>query len=159
MEKGLGVPRNLDVDNNVDPIKKSGEGTIEKSSDNDGDNISDEYWHYYAPNFFENEEVVIEINLYNLDNDVIMSEERVFYLNNPPTIGAVLATNNVDTTNGNWTKKGTYEVRVKARDQYGAESEWSDPLIVSMPKIKSIKVFNPWVSRLIEHFPILELLI
>jgi hypothetical protein len=58
-----------------------------------------------------------------------------------------------------WNEEGTYEVRVKARDVYGAESEWSDPLIVSMPKIKLIDDFNHWLFRLIQHFPILELLL
>ena len=35
-----------------------------------------------------------------------------------------------------WEKQGTYTVRVKARDIYGKESPWSDPLEVSMPKTK-----------------------
>jgi len=58
-----------------------------------------------------------------------------------------------------WAERGTYEVRVKAMDQYGAESEWSDPLAVTMPKNKSFNEFNPWLFRLIQRFPILELLI
>ena len=33
-----------------------------------------------------------------------------------------------------WNEKGTYQVRVKAEDEHGAESLWSDPLTVSMPK-------------------------
>ena len=33
-----------------------------------------------------------------------------------------------------WEKKGTYEIRVKARDSHGATSPWSDPLTVTMPK-------------------------
>ncbi|MEA2054389.1 MAG: hypothetical protein U9O96_04650 [Candidatus Thermoplasmatota archaeon] len=33
-----------------------------------------------------------------------------------------------------WIKDGNYNIRVKAKDEYGAESEWSDPLSVSMPK-------------------------
>jgi hypothetical protein len=33
-----------------------------------------------------------------------------------------------------WRKKGTYSIRVKAKDINDAESEWSDPLVVSMPK-------------------------
>ncbi len=70
-----------------------------------------------------------------------------------PTTGTYLSAEH------NWTQEGTYEVRVKARDQYGAESEWSDPLVVSMPKTKSINDFNPWILRLIQRFPILELLI
>jgi len=59
----------------------------------------------------------------------------------------------------NWTEEGTYEVHVKAMDMYGCEGEWSDPLVVSMPKTKSINDFNPWIIRLIQRFPILELLI
>jgi hypothetical protein len=58
-----------------------------------------------------------------------------------------------------WVEEGTYEVRVKARDVYGSESDWSDPLVVSMPKNKSINDFNPWLIRLIQRFPILEFLL
>ncbi len=32
-----------------------------------------------------------------------------------------------------WNEQNTYEIKVKAVDQYGAESEWSNPLLVSMP--------------------------
>ena len=35
-----------------------------------------------------------------------------------------------------WSGQGEYQIRVKARDIYGFESEWSDPLTVSMPKSK-----------------------
>ena len=35
--------------------------------------------------------------------------------------------------NHSWNKKGNYEIKVKARDIYGRESEWSDPLPVKMP--------------------------
>ena len=38
----------------------------------------------------------------------------------------------------NWTVEDDYEIRVKARDEHGSESEWSDPLSVSMPKTKYI---------------------
>ena len=33
-----------------------------------------------------------------------------------------------------WDEQGNYEIKVKAKDEYGAESDWSDPLPVSMPK-------------------------
>jgi hypothetical protein len=33
-----------------------------------------------------------------------------------------------------WAEKGTYEIKVKAKDTYGDESDWSDPLSVTMPK-------------------------
>jgi choloylglycine hydrolase len=91
------------------------------------------------------------------DNDLIM------YLFNwgdgtnsewimPSRFGSIKATHN-------WTERGDYEVRVKAMDQYGAESDWSDPLVVSMPKNKTINDFNPWLLRLIQRFPILEILL
>ncbi len=55
-----------------------------------------------------------------------------------------------------WDKNGEYSIKVKAKDEFGHESEWSDPLIVSMPKTISIKKFNPWLLRLIQRFPNLE---
>jgi hypothetical protein len=32
-----------------------------------------------------------------------------------------------------WNEQGTYSVKVKAKDSYDIESQWSDPLVVSMP--------------------------
>jgi len=43
-----------------------------------------------------------------------------------------------------WNTKGTYSIKVKAKDMNSAESDWSDPLSVSMPKYKLndiIKIF------------------
>ena len=37
-----------------------------------------------------------------------------------------------------WDEKGDYQVKVKSRDRCYAESPWSDPLTVSMPKNKAI---------------------
>jgi len=37
------------------------------------------------------------------------------------------------TTSHTWTQQGNYDIRVKARDTSGLESEWSYPLPVSMP--------------------------
>ncbi len=52
-----------------------------------------------------------------------------------------------------WKERGTYEVRVKARDEYGAESEWSDSLEVTMPKNK-LNIFSlPLFSWLFERLP------
>lgn len=58
-----------------------------------------------------------------------------------------------------WDTEGFYNIKVKARDFYGAESEWSDERLCILPKIKSINVFNPWIIRLIERSPILEFLL
>jgi hypothetical protein len=57
-----------------------------------------------------------------------------------------------------WSKEGTYDIKVKAKDDKGLESEWSDPLVVSIIKNKSINDFNSWLLRLIQRFPILEFL-
>ena len=40
-------------------------------------------------------------------------------------------------TSNSWDEKGTYLVRVKAKDSQGAESEWSDPLNVAISKSKN----------------------
>jgi hypothetical protein len=57
-----------------------------------------------------------------------------------------------------WEKTGDYIARAKAKDINEIESGWAT-LEVSMPKNKSIDRINPWISRLIERFPILELLL
>jgi len=43
---------------------------------------------------------------------------------------------------GIWFEEGNYEIKVKAIDEHGAESNWSDPLIVSMPKKISLLELN-----------------
>lgn len=35
--------------------------------------------------------------------------------------------------NHKWGLSGNYEIKVKARDEYGLDSEWSNPLVISMP--------------------------
>jgi len=47
------------------------------------------------------------------------------------------------TASHTWINKGTYAVKVKAKDIYGGESFWSDPLTISMPKSTIIRqLFN-----------------
>ena len=60
------------------------------------------------------------------------------------------------TTSHAWSEDGNYVIRVKAIDTDKIESEWSDPLVVSMPKNKVINPFLLFLERLIERFPILE---
>jgi len=50
-----------------------------------------------------------------------------------------------------WSEKGDYEIRVKAKDDHGVQSDWSDPLPISMPKNKPL-VNTPFVD-LLERFP------
>ena len=49
-----------------------------------------------------------------------------------------------------WNEKGTYSVRVKAKDIYGKESDWSDPLEVIMPRGKIVLLFLEFLEQ---HFP------
>ncbi len=37
------------------------------------------------------------------------------------------------TATHSWTEQGTYSIKVKAKDIYGDESDWSDPLAITMP--------------------------
>jgi hypothetical protein len=59
-----------------------------------------------------------------------------------------------------WSKEGTYQIRVKAKDIYGAESPWSDPLQISIPRDKALN--RPILNLLNSHpnmFPILQKLL
>ena len=60
-----------------------------------------------------------------------------------------------------WETKGTYQVKVKAKDTHDAESDWSDPLTVTMPKNK-ILINTPFIDFLENHphlFPLLRQLL
>jgi len=50
-----------------------------------------------------------------------------------------------------WKRQGTYTVKVKARDTFGAESDWGE-LEVSMPLNQQFHGF-PLLQRLLERFP------
>jgi len=58
--------------------------------------------------------------------------------------------------NHTWSKKGSYELKVKTKDSYNAESEWSDPLPINMPKNKQSASFIYFLEKLIKRFPLLE---
>ena len=49
-----------------------------------------------------------------------------------------------------WDEKGTYLIKVKARDKCGIESPWSDPLSLSIPKNKAI---SSLLFRFLENHP------
>ncbi|MGF3554217.1 MAG: PKD domain-containing protein, partial [Thermoplasmatota archaeon] len=48
-----------------------------------------------------------------------------------------------------WTKKGTYQVKAKAKDIYGSESGWTT-ISVSVPRVISVNVL---LHRILERFP------
>jgi len=62
------------------------------------------------------------------------------------------------TVQGNhlWIEEGTYEIRVKAKDDHGVQSEWSDPLPINMPKNKVFNFTPRMFSWLFEIFPFLQ---
>jgi len=66
--------------------------------------------------------------------------------------------NSIGTIRHSWTSEGSYEVKVKAKDLFNAESEWSDPLSVSMPKTRQY-INMPFLRFLEQHthmFPLLR---
>jgi len=56
-----------------------------------------------------------------------------------------------------WSKAGAYQVKVKAKDAFDSESDWSDPLSVTIPKNKAASY--PILIRLFERFSNLFLLL
>ena len=59
-----------------------------------------------------------------------------------------------------WSEEGEFEIKVKAKDVTGSESDWSDPLVVSMPK--SSAIFTLFLNFLENHpnmFPLLRQLL
>jgi hypothetical protein len=62
------------------------------------------------------------------------------------------------TVTHSWTQQGTYQVRVKCRDPLAAESNWSEPLSVTMPTATPF-VFSHLLDMLrqfVAQFPLLE---
>jgi outer membrane protein assembly factor BamB len=55
-----------------------------------------------------------------------------------------------------WEKSGTYTIKVKAKDDYGMESEWSE-LQVTMPRDKAVS--TSMILKLLESFPLLEVIL
>jgi hypothetical protein len=49
-----------------------------------------------------------------------------------------------------WDQKGNYAIKVKAKDIYGGESFWSDPLAISMPKSNALFL----MQYIIDRFPL-----
>jgi hypothetical protein len=59
-------------------------------------------------------------------------------------------------TNHTWSKKGSYSVRVKAKDTKDHESRWSKPLQVSMPKLKQNTILESILDNLFIRYPIFK---
>ena len=59
-----------------------------------------------------------------------------------------------------WSEVATYKIWVKAKDIYGAETDWSEPLSISITKSKNRVSHNTLFLRILEelmdHFPLLK---
>jgi len=67
------------------------------------------------------------------------------------------ASGNSVSTQKSWTEQGNYSVRVKAKDSQGHESDWSDPLDVTMPYnlpyfVKLLDLLETLFPRLFHFF-------
>jgi hypothetical protein len=51
-----------------------------------------------------------------------------------------------------WETKGNYVIKVKAKDKHGAESNWSDPLPITMPYSFNKPILK-FLELLFERFP------
>jgi len=60
-------------------------------------------------------------------------------------------------SNHTWTKSGSYKIKVKAKNNGGAESLWSKKLTVTIPKNKEIE--NLFFFSLLERFQILKIIL
>ena len=54
-----------------------------------------------------------------------------------------------------WNEKGTYNIQVKARDDSGAKSEWSESVVIKMLMEKKLSKtrLTSYIEKQIEHFP------
>ena len=58
--------------------------------------------------------------------------------------------------NHSWDEKGTYTIQAKAKDFYGAESNWSE-FKVEIPRIRV--TYYSFIQWFLERFPLLEKLL
>ncbi len=83
--------------------------------------------------------------------------DKVYYLfdwNDGTSSGWLGPYNSGDNCQGNhtWATKGSYNVKVKAKDTFGAESAWSDPLPITMPYIVK-PIWQQFLDWLFQRFP------
>ena len=93
---------------------------------------------------------IITLNLYD-----------VFFLNeNSGWIGPFTPGEEISASHS-WSKKGTYDIKVKAKDTDDVESPWSDPMEVSLPKQKKshFPLLNWLFSKVTWNFPFLNILL
>jgi len=55
-----------------------------------------------------------------------------------------------------WRETGAYNITARVMDVYGEWSEWSDPLSITMPRVKSFNQIPRILLWLFERFPFLQ---
>jgi hypothetical protein len=60
-----------------------------------------------------------------------------------------LDSNEICSVSQTWNENGEYEVKVRAKDSFNSETDWSEPLTVSMPKNHFIGFFNYLINRIL----------
>jgi len=58
------------------------------------------------------------------------------------------------TASNSWRNKGDYNIKVKAKDEYGGETEWSDPLSISIPRYRLSRIMTFY--KLLDKYPFIE---
>ena len=74
----------------------------------------------------------------------------------------LVASGTAGTASHTWASQGTYDVKVRAKDEHGAESDWSEGFPVKMPKTKNVyknPLFMELLGKLINRFPMLRFLL
>ena len=61
----------------------------------------------------------------------------------------------IEATNS-WGSTGTYTIKVKAKDQFGTESGWSEPAVIEMPKNKMYYPMSIIFERFIHRISLIE---
>jgi hypothetical protein len=95
-------------------------------------------------------------NISSSDND---NDDIYFYIEwgdntTSDWIGPYKSGNDIN-VNHTWYEKGQYKIKVKAKDEFDAESDWAT-LEVSMPKKKTFNFIPSILIWLFEHFPFLQ---
>ena len=70
-------------------------------------------------------------------------------------IGLYISGENVNESHS-WTDKGNYNIKVKSKDIFGAESDWSDPLAIRMPKTYIYIPIIQQLCKMLERFSFFE---
>jgi hypothetical protein len=86
----------------------------------------------------------------DLDNDTVFFWFDWGDGNNSGWLGPYNSGVTINTTH-KWTIKGSYGIKVKAKDIYGKESSWSDPLPITIPY--SYKPILQFLELLFQRFP------